>query len=82
MTGIWSKVPELSDLESYERALDLWEINGMQRATARLIEGLEIKHQGGNFDVHHLTVIPYFKVRCHGVPWRFGGWGGKRVKVN
>lgn len=74
LTGIWSKVPELSDLESYERALDLWEINGMQRATARLIEGLEIKHQGGNFDVHHLTVIPYFKVRCHCVPLRLWRW--------
>ncbi|KAG1665981.1 hypothetical protein FOA52_010079 [Chlamydomonas sp. UWO 241] len=62
LSGVWSKVPELSDDEAYERCLDLWGISGMQKATAKLIEGLEISHAGPKFHVHHLTMIPYFKV--------------------
>ncbi len=64
-------------MAGYEAALDLWQISGVQKATARLIEGLELGavpagKQGGGwlgggsggpaFNLHFLTVIPYFKV--------------------
>lgn len=38
---------EASDVAEYERALDLWQISGMQKATARLIDGLEVVHTPG-----------------------------------
>ncbi|GAX78834.1 hypothetical protein CEUSTIGMA_g6271.t1 [Chlamydomonas eustigma] len=62
LTGIWTKMPELSELEAYEKVLDLWQISGMQKATAKLIEGLEIRQSGSQFHVHFMTIIPYFKV--------------------
>jgi hypothetical protein len=43
------------------------QISGVQKATAKLIEGLELavaRGRGGGsaFNVHFLTIIPYFKV--------------------
>ena len=49
-------------MDAYEVALELWNITGVQKATARLIEGLELVAQGDKFTVHFLTIIPYFKV--------------------
>jgi hypothetical protein len=40
-----------SDLAAYDRALDLWQISGAQKATARLIEGMDIHVQGDKFSV-------------------------------
>ena len=51
LSGLWMKVPELSQIAEYEKVLDLWEISGMQKATAKLIEGLEIQHVGNKFHV-------------------------------
>ena len=51
LSGIWVKVPELSQIAEYEKVLDLWQISGMQKATAKLIEGLEIQHEGNKFHV-------------------------------
>ena len=65
----------------------------MQKATARLIEGLELhavapssgppggaqRAPGGAFHVHFLTIIPYFKVT---EVWKGGARGGCRVKKN
>lgn len=62
LAGLWAKDPVASDVEGYERALDLWQISGAQKATARLIEGLEIAVHGNTFSVHFLTIIPMFKV--------------------
>lgn len=62
LNGIWVKDVEASQIAEYEKALDLWQISGMQRATARLLDGLEISHQGDRFSVNFLTHIPYFKV--------------------
>ena len=62
LTGLWGKDPNKSQHAEYEKALDLWQISGMQKATARLIEGLEIVHSGSKFNVHHCTIIPQFKV--------------------
>ena len=36
--------------------LDLWEISGMQKATAKLIEGLEIQHSGNKFNVSQIWI--------------------------
>ena len=61
--GVWIKDTEASDLASYERALDMMGLNGLQKTTAlRLIEGLEIKRQGSKITVQFLTVVPFFKV--------------------
>lgn len=49
-------LPQKSEVEEYEKALDLWHINGMQKATARLIEGLELTHKDGVFGVSHSAV--------------------------
>ncbi|PNW72795.1 hypothetical protein CHLRE_15g644051v5 [Chlamydomonas reinhardtii] len=76
LAGIWEKDLDASDVGGYEKALDLWQISGVQKATARLIEGLELhavapssgppggaqRAPGGAFHVHFLTIIPYFKV--------------------
>ncbi|CAL8471399.1 g10941 [Coccomyxa elongata] len=63
LTGVWIKDTEASDLASYERALDMMGLNGLQKTTAlRLIEGLEIKRQGSKITVQFLTVVPFFKV--------------------
>ncbi|BDA46781.1 hypothetical protein COCOBI_09-2340 [Coccomyxa sp. Obi] len=63
LTGVWIKDTEASDLASYERALDMMGLNGLQKTTAlRLIEGLEIKKQGSKITVQFLTVVPFFKV--------------------
>lgn len=62
LSGLWQKDPNRSQQAEYERCLDIWQISGMQKATARLIEGLEIVHKGSKFNVHHCTIIPQFKV--------------------
>lgn len=63
MAGVWIKDTNASDLASYERALDMMGLNGLQKTTAlRLIEGLEIKTQGSTVTVQFLTVVPFFKV--------------------
>jgi hypothetical protein len=56
--GIWCKLPELSQQAEYEQALDLWEISGMQKATAKLIEGIEVHHQGSTFNVSDACSVP------------------------
>ncbi|KAG2489744.1 hypothetical protein HYH03_011851 [Edaphochlamys debaryana] len=62
LAGIWEKDLALSDTANYERALDAWQISGVQKATAKLIEGLELAAVRGALNVHFLTIIPYFKV--------------------
>lgn len=63
-SATWLPLPssQSSDMAQYEKALDLWHINGVQKATARLIEGLELTHSGDSFTLHFLSNIPYFKV--------------------
>ncbi|EIE19731.1 hypothetical protein COCSUDRAFT_48843 [Coccomyxa subellipsoidea C-169] len=63
LSGVWIKDTDASDLASYERALDMMGLNGLQKTTAlRLIEGLEIQTQGSTVTVQFLTVVPFFKV--------------------
>lgn len=49
---------------SYERALDLLQLTGLQKVTAlNLVEGIEIEQQWGNrIAVRFLTVVPFFKI--------------------
>jgi hypothetical protein len=37
--GVWEKVPEASQLDALERLLDAYGLSGLQRVTARLVEG-------------------------------------------
>lgn len=62
VSGIWRKDLDASDSAGYEAMLDALGLNGLQRTTARLIEGMEIKHSPGEaFEVSFLTVVPFFK---------------------
>lgn len=61
--GVWIKDTNRSDLAAYGRALDLMQLNGLQKTTAlRLIEGVEIQQDASKFSVNFLTVVPFFKV--------------------
>ncbi|GAX76366.1 hypothetical protein CEUSTIGMA_g3812.t1 [Chlamydomonas eustigma] len=63
LSGVWKKDLEVSDLQGFDRMLALLGLNSLQRVTARLIEGVEIKHvQGNSFVVAFLTVVPFFRV--------------------
>lgn len=62
LSGIWVKDLEKSELANYEKCIDMWGLSGVQKQTAKLLEGLEVSHKGDKFDVHFLTIIPYFKV--------------------
>ena len=62
LLGIWRKDVDASDSVGYESMLDALGLSGLQRTTARLIEGMEIKHSPGEaFEVSFLTVVPFFK---------------------
>ena len=62
-SGVWIKDTNRSDLAAYGRALDLMQLNGLQKTTAlRLIEGVEIQQDASTFSVNFLTVVPFFKV--------------------
>jgi len=37
-------------------------LSGLQKVTARLIEGLEVQQSRENFTVSFVTVVPFFKV--------------------
>jgi len=43
LSGLWAKDAARSDLGAYERSLDLLGLSGLQRATAKLIDGIEIR---------------------------------------
>jgi hypothetical protein len=57
VSGIWAKDESRSDLAAYERSLDLLGLSGLQRLTAKLIDGLEI-----------LQVGKALAGRCRGAP--------------
>ncbi|PNH01639.1 hypothetical protein TSOC_012459 [Tetrabaena socialis] len=58
--------PERPRISSEDEPVEEPGISGVQRATAKLIEGLELAHtQAGrqpSFNVHFLTIVPMFKV--------------------
>lgn len=62
LSGVWEKDAQASDAESYEAMMDLLGLSGLQRVTARLIEGLEVVQSEEGLRVTFLTVVPFFKV--------------------
>lgn len=62
LSGLWAKDAARSDLGAYERSLDLLGLSGLQRATAKLIDGIEIRQDPTTFTVSFVTVVPFFKV--------------------
>mmetsp|Transcript_36915 Transcript_36915/g.104172 ORF Transcript_36915/g.104172 Transcript_36915/m.104172 type:complete len:437 (-) Transcript_36915:93-1403(-) len=62
MAGKWSKVPASSDLRSYEDALEMMGIRGIQKTTAQLIDGVELSVTNSDFTIRFLTIVPNFKV--------------------
>ncbi|GAB4820338.1 hypothetical protein N2152v2_007384 [Parachlorella kessleri] len=63
MCGVWLKDIEASDMASYDRALQLMQLGGLQRTTAmQLLEGIELERSGAKVAIRYLTVVPFFKV--------------------
>jgi len=62
LTGVWEKDSASSNAQSYEAMLDLLGLSGLQRVTARLIEGLDIRHTADGLAVNFVTVVPFFRV--------------------
>lgn len=48
--------------EGFEAALDVLGLSGLQKVTARLIDGLDIQHTTNTFTVSFVTVVPFFRV--------------------
>lgn len=62
LNGLWERDMARSDLEGFEASLDVLQLGGLQRVTARLIEGLDIVHTASSFQVNFVTIVPFFKV--------------------
>ena len=61
--GVWSKDTGASDSAGFEAMLDVLGLSGLQRMTARLVEGFELRHvPGESFEVDFLTIVPFFRV--------------------
>ncbi|GBF91799.1 hypothetical protein Rsub_04904 [Raphidocelis subcapitata] len=72
LSGLWAKDEAASDLAAYERSLDLLGLSGLQKLTAKLIDGMEIRQargpgawiiDPGTLVVSYVTVVPFFRVR-------------------
>ncbi|GLC42560.1 hypothetical protein PLESTB_001114000 [Pleodorina starrii] len=70
LTGLWEKDPAASQVEEYESMLDVLELGGLQKVTARLIDGLDVRQDEQRFEVSFVTVVPFFRVTEKS---RFGG---------
>lgn len=62
LSGLYARCDPRSDAANYEKALDLLGLSGLQRLTAKLIDGLEIEESQSQFKVSFVTVVPFFKV--------------------
>lgn len=62
LTGLWAKDEARSDLAAYERSLEVLGLSGLQRVTAKLIDGIEIQQEADSLSVSFVTVVPFFKV--------------------
>lgn len=54
--------PLLTHTAGYEATLDVLGLSGLQKVTARLIEGVEIQQTPTQFTVSFVTVVPFFRV--------------------
>lgn len=41
--------------------LDVLELGGLQKVTARLIDGMNVQHDEERFEVGFVTVVPFFR---------------------
>ena len=74
--GVWSKDTGASDSAGFEAMLDVLGLSGLQRMTARLVEGFELRHvPGESFEVDFLTIVPFFRV-SEAVRFNRCVWGG------
>jgi len=62
ISGAWTKDMKRSDLSTYDRVLEMMGIRGIQKTTARMIDGVELSLTDEVFTMRFLTVVPYFKV--------------------
>mmetsp|Transcript_3058 Transcript_3058/g.7623 ORF Transcript_3058/g.7623 Transcript_3058/m.7623 type:complete len:413 (+) Transcript_3058:219-1457(+) len=62
ISGAWTKDMKRSDLSTYDRALEMMGIRGIQKTTARLIDGVELSLTERDFTMRFLTIVPYFNV--------------------
>ncbi|GIL77303.1 hypothetical protein Vretimale_3040 [Volvox reticuliferus] len=62
LTGLWEKDSAASQVEAYELLLDVLELGGLQKVTARLIDGLDLRHDEQRFEISFVTVVPFFRV--------------------
>ncbi|KXZ48621.1 hypothetical protein GPECTOR_26g524 [Gonium pectorale] len=62
LTSLWEKDAEASQVQEYEAMLDVLQLGGLQKVTARLIDGLDLRHDGERFEVSFVTVVPFFRV--------------------
>ncbi|KAI8476594.1 MAG: hypothetical protein J3K34DRAFT_516468 [Monoraphidium minutum] len=72
LSGLWAKDEARSDLAGYERILDLLGLGGLQRLTAKLIDG-----DAAALTVSFVTVVPFFKV-TERFPFAFSTTMGRR----
>eukprot|EP00798_Chlamydomonas_sp_ICE-L_P011384 gene11384-12084_t len=62
-SGIWVKETELSDAEGYVKMMDVLMLSGLQRVTARLIDGLQLEHTPHEkLSISFITIVPFFRV--------------------
>ncbi|KAG2440187.1 hypothetical protein HXX76_004300 [Chlamydomonas incerta] len=62
LTSLWEKDGAASQVEEYEAMLDVLELGGLQKVTARLIDGLDLKQGEDKFEVSFVTIVPFFRV--------------------
>jgi hypothetical protein len=64
LAGVWARDEARSDGAAYDKMLDVLGLTGLQRLTARLIDGIELAEGPGpdKFTVKFLTIVPFFKV--------------------
>ncbi|KAL6759177.1 hypothetical protein V8C86DRAFT_2580690 [Haematococcus lacustris] len=75
LSGLWEKDNARSQVQEYEAMLQLLGLGGLQRMTARLIDGLDISQTPEGFSVAFVTVVPFFRVK-EVTPW------GQRVQLS
>lgn len=69
-------VPLPRRMQEYEAMLDVLELGGLQKVTARLIDGLDLKQAEDKFEVSFVTIVPFF--RCSRAGRGDGGAGTGR----
>lgn len=62
LSGLWERDASRSDTAGYERTLDVLQLSGLQKVTARLIDGIDIVQSESHYSVNFVTIVPFFRV--------------------